>query len=181
MIAPDDPTSTDVPSEPVDPPSQESEKTPMYVIVVGVVLTLLVIVCLQVDDWSRDWTTNFAETTAEAEDINLRPIESSLSPEKLAGLVVETMKPADRWTVESPRSVEAGRIEIDLVHKTFWMGFKDDVQVTIEASDGGSRLSATSQSRIGKGDLGQNPRNLKDLISRVRAALPIDEPGEQTE
>ena len=146
-------------------------KTPVYVIIVGVILTLLVIVCLQVDDWGRDWTTNFAETTEEAKDINLRPVDSELPPSAFADKVVQQMLGANRWTVGKPQENDDGSVVIDLVHKTMILGFKDDVRVTIEPTEGGSRLNATSQSRVGKGDLGQNPRNLRELISRVRAGL----------
>lgn len=150
---------------------EDSAKTPAYVIIVGIVLTLLVIVCLQVDDWSRDWTTNFAETSEEASDVNLQPVTTDLSPEKLADLVAGRMESATRWTVKESRKLDDGSFEIELIHKTFLLGFKDDVKVTIRAVDSGSRLTVTSQSRIGKGDLGQNPRNIKELVSLVRTRL----------
>ena len=146
-------------------------KTPISVIIAGVILTLIVIVCLQVDDWSRDLTTNFAETSDDASDVDLRPIESQLPPDELADQVVKRMRGLDRWTVGSPEKQDDGSYLIELVHKTLVFQFKDDVKVTIIPTNDGSKMTATSQSRVGKGDLGQNPRNLKELISRVRSGL----------
>ena len=155
--------------------AEAEKKTPLSVIIAGVVLTVLVIICLQVDDWSRDWTTNYAETHPEAKDVNLRPIESERTVTELCDLVVNTMKDATRWEVISKKQVAPTLIEIKLVHKTFLMGFKDDVTVEIVAKGQGAILYVESQSRIGKGDLGQNPRNIKELVGLIRAAMTKQE------
>lgn len=59
------------------------------------------------------------------------------------------------------------------VRATSLLRFKDDV--TIEAEPGGSpgqtRLELTSASRIGKSDLGQNPRNLRELLDALHREL----------
>ena len=155
----------------------EAEKmTPISVIIAGIVLTVLVIICLQVDDWSRDWTTNYAETHPDAKDVNLRPIESERTVAELCDLVVDAMKDKTRWEVISKKQVAPTLIEIKLVHKSFLLGFKDDVTVEIVAQgQEGSILYVESQSRIGKGDLGQNPRNIKELVGLIRAALTKQE------
>ncbi len=45
--------------------------------------------------------------------------------------------------------------------------FRDDVTVRVHADGDGTRAEVTSASRIGKGDLGQNPRNIKELLRAV--------------
>ena len=145
-------------------------KTPLSVVIAAIVLTLLTVVCLQVDDWGRDWTQNTAETSPDAKDELLRPLESKLSPTELAKLVAETLADSSRWEViEAFYSDELATLH--LVHSTRFLKFKDDVNVEIVKSEAGSTMHVKSQSRIGKGDLGQNPRNIRDLITRIQDAL----------
>lgn len=159
--------------------SNEPKPPPLHwsVIAAGVVITLAVIVCLQVDDWSRDWTTNHAQTDPASTDENMRPLATDLSPVNMGRLVLDTMQARRQWKivehdlpgVDSP---ESPTVTIHLVHKTFLLGFKDDVIVRISPNETGSITTVTSQSRIGKGDLGQNPRNIRELMTILRKALP---------
>lgn len=58
-----------------------------------------------------------------------------------------------------------------LVHYTRTFRFADDVVLVVTpVSDGESAVAATSTSRIGIGDFGQNARNLMDLLGRLREA-----------
>jgi len=145
-------------------------KTPTSVLIAGLLITVLTIVFLQVDDWGRDWTNNTAETDPVANDLNMRPIETALTPPRLADIVVAAIEEVPRWTIENRTDTGIDMVRLDLVHRTFLLGFKDDVTVEIVSAseEDGATLYAKSQSRIGKGDLGQNPRNIKELISVVR-------------
>jgi uncharacterized protein (DUF1499 family) len=49
--------------------------------------------------------------------------------------------------------------------------FKDDITVRVINRGSERVLAAKSRSRVGKGDLGQNPRNLKQLLEAVRTKL----------
>jgi len=132
-----------------------------------IVMTMLL---LQIEDWHRDLTTNFAATDAQSRDERLRPIRSSLPPETLADRVIEAMQPRANWKLES-RTCHGQRVELHFIRTTPWLRFKDDIHVQIEPDpSGGSVLIANSRSRIGKGDLGQNPRNLRELLAAVRGA-----------
>jgi uncharacterized protein (DUF1499 family) len=51
------------------------------------------------------------------------------------------------------------------------MRYKDDIRLSIKPADSGSLLSAESRSRVGRGDLGQNPRNLRELLGAIRRGL----------
>jgi uncharacterized protein (DUF1499 family) len=59
---------------------------------------------------------------------------------------------------------------LHFVRTTPLMRYKDDIRVRIVPAASGSRVSAESRSRIGRGDLGQNPRNLRELLAAVRGA-----------
>jgi len=52
-------------------------------------------------------------------------------------------------------------------HRTWMMRFIDDVLVWLEGRPGGCRVHARSRSRMGRGDLGQNRRNLLDLFEAI--------------
>ena len=65
-------------------------------------------------------------------------------------------------------SEEAG---VRAVRKTRLFGFEDDVTARVCPDPDGARLELTSASRLGKGDLGQNPRNLAELLRAVDLAV----------
>ena len=49
--------------------------------------------------------------------------------------------------------------------------FKDDITMRIEDQGRERVVTGESRSRVGKGDLGQNPRNLRRLMTELRAVL----------
>lgn len=143
---------------------QLKKKMP-WLILLACCLPVLWILFL-VEDWKRDLTTNYATTDATAGDPALRPLDSPLSPEAQSERIVRWVAGKRNWSVASvePQTSEAA-IRLHLVRTTAILRFKDDVHVVLTStSGGGSILEATSRSRVGKGDLGQNPRNLRELI-----------------
>ena len=56
------------------------------------------------------------------------------------------------------------------VRKTRLFRFRDDVTARVYPDPDGARLDITSASRLGKGDLGQNPRNIEELLRAVDRA-----------
>jgi uncharacterized protein (DUF1499 family) len=150
----------------------------MYTLV-GIACVLIVAGCawllFTVDDWSRDLTTNTAATSATAKNPSLRPIESNRPPAELAELISTTAGKIPGWEFVTQ---EEGRdaIVLHFVRTTRLMRFKDDITVQIRPTAGQSSLtrwevSAESKSRVGKGDFGQNPRNLAELMDRLRDLL----------
>jgi uncharacterized protein (DUF1499 family) len=67
-----------------------------------------------------------------------------------------------RWSLEA-----SGGNEVRAVRKTRLFRFADDVTAQVYPDPDGARLELTSASRLGKGDLGQNPRNLEELLRAV--------------
>lgn len=139
----------------------------------GVILLVMIglVLWMLVDDWSRDLTTNHAATAENAKNPALRPIEASESPEELAGRVTAAAEKLKGWRLAKRSESEPANhraLDLHFIRTTPLLRFKDDIHVRIEATASGSKLSAESRSRIGKGDLGQNPRNLAELLSAVR-------------
>jgi uncharacterized protein (DUF1499 family) len=131
-------------------------------------LGIAIVLVTTVEDWSRDLSVNVATTDANSADERLRPIHSSLPPGKIAERVEAAAAALPRWELASREENAAAEEQAVLLHfirTTPLMRFKDDIRVRIEAApDGGSVLTAESRSRVGKGDLGQNPRNLRELL-----------------
>jgi len=61
-----------------------------------------------------------------------------------------------------------GRIEATAT--TFWFGFKDDIVIRIEATDGGSLLDMRSKSRVGRSDVGANAARIRRFTEEFRQA-----------
>ena len=66
---------------------------------------------------------------------------------------------------------------MNLIRVTPIMRFTDDITVILRNEKEGTRVKATSQSRVGKGDLGQNPRNLKELVNFLLQSGQIVDPN----
>ena len=136
-----------------------------------IVAAVLIFFAAQVEDWSRDLTTNVAATEDDAADERLRPIEAAIPPRELAQRVEEAVRSLGNWRMEERKEPGSG-VEFHFVRTTPVLRFQDDIRVRIVPKGGGARLTAESQSRVGKGDLGQNPRNLRELLDAVRSRLP---------
>ncbi len=128
------------------------------------------VIALQVDDWGRDLTTNVAETLPSARDPLLRPLTASASRVAAVAAVERSAATLPRWSrVRTERGDSATLVH--LVRSSRLFRFKDDVTVRVTDREAGCLITARSASRVGKGDLGQNPRNLKELLGRVRREL----------
>src|SRR5262245_12269694 len=137
----------------------------------ALVFAIALILVTHVEDWSRDLTTNYAATSDDAADQRLRPIHAAANPAELAAAVVRCAEELPRWQLLE-RTDEPHEVRLHFVRTAGLVGYKDDIRVRIVLAGDDSRLSAESQSRIGKGDLGQNPRNLRELLGKIRASLP---------
>jgi uncharacterized protein (DUF1499 family) len=112
-----------------------------------------------------DWFTRNWADTDEGRHPDLRPPELPLPPDRALARVREAVGALPRWRVEGVD--EAARV-VRATRRTRLWKFVDDVTVRLEPAAGGTRLHARSQSRVGKGDLGQNRRNLLELFRAVR-------------
>lgn len=132
-----------------------------------VLLAGLFAVAVQVEDWSRDLTTNHITTSPDAADPLLRTLLLPASPAEVRQIVFGFAERTPRWVDCSDRTSDDGHLEVLLVHTTRFLRFADDVVVTIGETDNGTRVKVVSQSRVGKGDLGQNARNIRQLTTAL--------------
>ena len=72
------------------------------------------------------------------------------------------------WKIKS-ENLEAGIIEA--TETTFWYGFKDDVVIRIQPSEGGgSVVDVRSISRVGGSDIGANADRIRKFLGLMRKA-----------
>lgn len=95
-----------------------------------------------------------------------------VSPDRLLAATRRAIERLPRWNGET-----YGADSLKAVRKTRFLRFKDDVTIRVsEDSEGSARAEFESASRIGRGDLGQNSRNLKELLGALEKELR-DESG----
>ena len=94
-----------------------------------------------------------------------------MDPERLLAAVRRAVGRLPRWRLEAS---EGG--EVRAVRTTRLLRFRDDVTARVTPAPDGARLELTSASRVGKGDLGQNPRNIEELVRAVDRE--VGAPGE---
>lgn len=76
---------------------------------------------------------------------------------------------ANGWTLVEASEAD-GRIEATA--ETRWVRFKDDVVVRIVAlPDGQTQVDVRSKSRVGRGDMGQNARRVREFLAALRTQL----------
>lgn len=161
------------------------------------ILTPLVLSALAVDDWSRDLSTNRAATDADADHPLMRPITQRFTVEQLDDAIGSLCQDLPAWStpakakplpadslVELPAGVDPAAVR-HLVRTTSLMRYRDDIWLIAaplaedDAVSGGNeklRLHVESRSRVGKGDLGQNPRNIRELNQQMVSRLVVKAP-----
>lgn len=85
------------------------------------------------------------------------------SPVEIAAKLNAAFDSHRQWETVS-QAGKGNQIVLHAIHKTKLFGFVDDLRIELTGDeDGNTKLYASSRSRIGKGDLGQNARNLREL------------------
>ncbi len=106
----------------------------------------------------RWFTRNVADTRPPTHD-DLGPLTLPGSDVAAAAATVrQAAAMLSNWAV-----VEVGPDSMHLTRKTRVMGYTDDVRLFLKPVPGGVQVHAESRSRVGKGDLGQNRRNILEL------------------
>jgi uncharacterized protein (DUF1499 family) len=142
----------------------------LLVLAIGASLLLIgvLMVALTVDDWGRDLSTNTAETDPQHPDPDLRPLVLEGDLAEVRERIRRTAAELPRWQVVADAPDDPAQLRLE--HRTRWLGYVDDVTVTLERLPTAVRLNVRSQSRVGKGDLGQNPRNIRQLMRALRSS-----------
>lgn len=112
----------------------------------------------------RWFTKNWANTDGPTHP-DLAPLTLPVPAEAAVERVRAAVASLPRWRVESE---SAG--ELKLTRRTRTIRFVDDITLRLIPDGGGTLVHAESRSRLGKGDLGQNRRNILELWDAIRAA-----------
>ena len=144
-------------------------KRPAIYISVTITAVIILSVFSRIDNWKRDLTTNQARLSDDAGDEQLRPPVIMGTPAEVAKRIERWVDQQERWKLVSQQKIDQG-VEMKLTRTTSIMRFTDDIDVVLRAEGDATRVQAQSQSRVGKGDLGQNPRNLKELVGSLMQA-----------
>jgi len=118
------------------------------------------------EDWQRDLSTNYARLDEAAKNPLLRPQVLALKPTDAAKVTKQWVTSNRMWEVQS-EAKEDGTVKLHLTRTTRVLRFIDDIHVEFQLHPSGVIVQAISQSRVGKGDLGQNPRNLLELTEAL--------------
>ena len=125
---------------------------------------------LQVDDWSRDLSTNTATTRADHPDETLRPLSESHTRPEIVAAVKAVVSAKPLWDLRGEEDTDTTTTLL-LTRTTALFKFVDDVRVRVEDKGDHRLVNVGSESRVGKGDLGQNPRNIRELLAATREEL----------
>lgn len=153
-----------------------------FVLIALAIASPFLLMALFIDNWSRDLSTNTAATAPDHEDARLRPVEAAGDEASVRDALDAFVAGKKAWAIvnekplptDSPLRalVDGDPTAVHLVRSTSLMGYKDDVWLAVEDLDESRiRLHGDSRSRVGKGDLGQNPRNLDELLTALREQL----------
>ena len=155
----------------------------LMVLLLLALLAPVLIFAIYVEDWGRDLTTNIASTSVDGSDQSLRPLEVDASSTQVKEALESLCESSTSWESASepvPVPEDATAFanldkQVDTIHLLHVSGifkYRDDIWIALEEKPaGGLRLHAESRSRIGKGDLGQNPRNIRELFSYLQSSI----------
>lgn len=111
---------------------------------------------------------NRVETGATPEYPDVQPLTVALPAGRVFNAALAVARALPRWTVVRADPT-AGLIEAEA--RTRLWRFVDDVTIRIAAKGGHTTVSVLSASRVGRGDLGQNARNIRAFLDALRRAL----------
>ena len=143
-----------------------------------VLLGVLIAVVLTV---SMIWPVlNVVETGKTAEYADVVPQYYSTDPQRVFDEVRGSVTEMKRWElIKDDRSA----LTVTAQRSTRTMGFVDDIEIRIEpVTEFATRVNIKSSSRVGKGDFGQNARNIEEFfveLDRRLGAVKFDPQTEQ--
>ena len=158
-----------------DAPKTSSLRKRMAYAILIALLAVLALAAAQIDDWSRDLTTNVAETSEDAKELLMRSLVLDADFDSIEKVVENYVSQHPQWHIMGVNKEVPERRLIILARTTKWLQFTDDVLVDLTIKNEQTHVRIHSQSRVGKGDLGQNPRNIRELNAALREQLEVVE------
>jgi uncharacterized protein (DUF1499 family) len=113
----------------------------------------------------RAWPMiNVVETGLTPEYPDVLPRTYAIPRDRVWDAALHAVDRLPRWSLVSSRP-ESGEIVAEA--RTVVLRFVDDVRIHIESTDAGTIVKAKSASRVGRGDFGQNARNLRTFFKEL--------------
>ena len=127
------------------------------------VLILLVLFAL------RAWPLiNVVETGRTPEYPDITPRVYRVSTDRVFDAALHAVHRLPRWSLVSSRP-ETGEIRVEA--KTLMLRFVDDILIRVTAGGETAVVAVRSASRIGRGDFGQNARNIRAFFDELDRQL----------
>ena len=111
---------------------------------------------------------NIVETERTPEYPDIVPRALAASPGRVFDAAMHAVNRLPRWSVVSYDD-RTGEIRAEAT--TRMLRFVDDVTIRVEGHGDGARVHVRSASRVGKGDFGQNARNIRAFLSELDRQL----------
>lgn len=140
---------------------------------IGIGISLVLLVSMMI------WPVINEVSTGETPQYpDIQPQSLRFSPDLVLERAAETIDDLSRWETNT---VDRESRVIRAEAATWLLGFTSDVTITVEPHGSGCIVQMRSRSRVGRGDFGQNARNirrlqssLEDNLSLATAAAPED-------
>lgn len=117
---------------------------------------------------------NDVSTGETPEYPDVQPQVLRYSPDLVVERSVEAVEGLERWTLGA---VDRGERRVEAVASTALFGFDDDVTITVREHGSGSLVHVRSRSRVGRGDFGQNARNIRAFQAALEERLSLARPN----
>src|SRR5581483_11865778 len=144
---------------------REVSKRMAMAAIVGVAILVLVML---LGTWPM---INVAETGRTPEYPDLQPRRYEAAGARVFDAAMHAVNRLPRWTLISYEP-ESGEIRAEA--KTPVFRFVDDVWIRVAGRDGAIVVSVRSASRIGRGDFGQNARNIRAFLDELDRQMERD-------
>jgi uncharacterized protein (DUF1499 family) len=131
---------------------------------------VLLVLFVVVDDPARDFTENRAVMTEHSEDPLLRPLVFERPAAELIDATLQAAERIKNWEYIGTAQIDdASTVVFERTSRV--MRLKDDIIIRIEDRGERCRVTGESRSRTSFGDLGQNPRNLRRIVTELFVVL----------
>jgi len=131
---------------------------------------LLLFLVFYIDDWGRDFTTNEAFVTPQSTDPGLRALRSERPLEEMVLAIRGAGRRIRNWKYIGEARDEAA-VSLLFERTARVLRFTDDITIRVEDRGDHRLVTGVSKSRMGYGDLGRNPKNLRRLLSELEDVL----------
>ncbi len=114
---------------------------------------------------------NIVETGKTPEYPDIQPLSLPFSPPIVLDAILHAVHALPNWAIIS---YDKDRGEVRAEATTSLFRFVDDVEIRVQSKAEGKQgvlVEVRSASRVGKGDFGQNARNIRKLFEEIKRQL----------